>query len=522
MEKLYNNIILEDNFMALPNDGNPDDSTVPYLKNPPDVIDVTVGRQLFVDRFLVEETDLETEYHQPKKFEGNPVLKAEKPWEMISAPGAAPLSGGVWYDEQDKIYKMWYHAGWYGTLSYATSTDGIHWDRPDVGVVPGTNKIFDFQGYDFDNDHLNDVNYLCADTTTVWIDNDGPKDERYKLLLRCPGGEWNALGGAGCVVAVSHDGIHFRDFRLTSKTGDKSTMFYNPFRKKWVYSIRAGWGKSRMRRYRECDNYLDGAAWKDEEAPLWLTIDEWDREHPYINFKPQLYNVDAVGYESLMLGFFQIMYGPENDVTNRYGVPKITDLQFMYSRDGYHFSRPCRKSAIPSSMGEGTWDRGYIQSTGGAVIIHGDELWIYYAGFAGDPAFASTAADKDPHIIPGPYHNAATGLAKMRRDGFVSLNGKGSLLTRKLVFHGKETLHINADGFVQAELLDADGTVLAVSNPFCGDSTNQKLEFENFSVTSLNNKPIRIRFHVEGKLYAFGFADANGEFGGARAAGVAE
>jgi hypothetical protein len=31
---------------------------------------------------------------------------------------------------------------------------------------------------------------------------------------------------------------------------------------------------------------------------------------------------------------------------------------------------------------------------------------------------------------------------------------------------------------------------------------------------------IRIRFTVDGKLYSFGFADENGDFGGAHAAGI--
>ena len=80
MEKLYNNIILQDDFAAQPNDAQ----AVPYLQNPPKVIDVTVGRQLFVDDFLIESTDLAPVYHKAKKYEGNPVLKAETPWRLHS------------------------------------------------------------------------------------------------------------------------------------------------------------------------------------------------------------------------------------------------------------------------------------------------------------------------------------------------------------------------------------------------------------------------------------------------------
>lgn len=41
MEKLYNNVIFNDKF------GISDPQDVPYLKEPPEVIDVTVGRQLY-------------------------------------------------------------------------------------------------------------------------------------------------------------------------------------------------------------------------------------------------------------------------------------------------------------------------------------------------------------------------------------------------------------------------------------------------------------------------------------------
>lgn len=49
MEKLYNNIVLNDDFLNKPSDAE----NVPYLKNPPKVIDVSVGRQLFIDDFFV-------------------------------------------------------------------------------------------------------------------------------------------------------------------------------------------------------------------------------------------------------------------------------------------------------------------------------------------------------------------------------------------------------------------------------------------------------------------------------------
>ncbi len=57
---------------------------VPWLAQPPAVIPITIGRQLFVDDFLIEKTDLQRTFHQAEKYAGNPVFKAETPHELAS------------------------------------------------------------------------------------------------------------------------------------------------------------------------------------------------------------------------------------------------------------------------------------------------------------------------------------------------------------------------------------------------------------------------------------------------------
>ena len=466
MEKLYNNILLPDNFCEKVSDPN----DIYYLKDPPVVIDVTTGRQLFVDDFLIEKTDLVLEYHKAVKYSGNPILKAEKPWETSRSPAACPKSGGVWFDEKARLFKMWYEFGWKQHIAYATSEDGIHWNRPNLGIVPGINIILPYEGYE-ETKLRGGLHYLRPDSTTVFIDPHVSDEERYKLFLRNPGSD-----AYPAIVGVSGDGIHFEKLQFTPELFDRTTIFYNPFRKKWVYSLRDYWNNgARMRSYRECDNFLKGATWSEQDVHQWMACDSLDKPNPYIGYTPQLYNVDAVGYESIMLGLFQITYGPENDVCETHGVPKITELQPMYSRDGYHFSRPYRDGFIPASLVKGTWDRGYIQSVGGVTIIHRDELWFYYIGFPGDESPAG-----EPAFTNGIYRNSGTGIAKLRRDGFVSLNGDGTVLTRPVTFLGKESMHINAEGAVRAELLDAAGRKIAVSRLFEGNSTNSMLSFADF------------------------------------------
>ena len=66
---------------------------------------------------------------------------------MPRRPVAAPFSGGVWFDPEDQLFKTWYMAGWMKSLAYATSTDGIHWERPALDVVEGTNATLEDMGH---------------------------------------------------------------------------------------------------------------------------------------------------------------------------------------------------------------------------------------------------------------------------------------------------------------------------------------------------------------------------------------
>ena len=76
--------------------------------------------------------------------------------------------------------------------------------------------------------------------------------------------------------------------------------------------------------------------------------------------------------------------------------------------------------------------------------------------------------------------------------------------------------------YTKCVILDENGNLIAASKEFDGDSTNYTLEFPDFDIATLNGKIIRIKFTVDGKLFAFGFADENGDYGGAHGAGIAD
>jgi hypothetical protein len=475
-----------------------DPMPVPYLCNPPQTIPIDVGRQLFIDDFLIESTNLKREFHKPKKYIGNPVLKPDTQLEKGNdgLPVACPKDGGVWWDPVHNVFKMWYEAGWIGSMAYATSVDGINWERPNLDITIGTNQLL--PGY-------------RPDSTTVFLDHETKNPaERFKMFLRGP----NFLGRFEGFSMVSPDGIHWSEPVPTGYCGDRSTMFYNPFRKKWVYSIRSGGplksGHGRARYYHEHTDFLAGARWNNEEPVFWTGADRLDPPDPIIGEKAQLYNLSAVAYESLMLGFHQIHLGPPNNECQKEGMPKITELKLSFSRDGFHWYRPDRDAFIPATRQPGDWERGYVQSVGGICTVVGDQLWFYYIGFQGDPNNRHEDGMKS-----GMYANGSTGIAVLRRDGFASMfsnDDGGTLITRPVSFNGKH-LFVNSDcakGELIVEILDASNSVIHMFSkdnciPVTTNSTIQPVRWKGIKdLSSLVGKKIRLRFYLKnGHLYSF-------------------
>ena len=529
METLYNGIRLE---------SDPQERTelvdeglwpqpVPYLKNPPSVICVDVGRQLFVDDFLVADTTMVRTWHKPRKDRRNPLLKPETLLERGLArsgrqagPMAAPFSGGVWYDGLDGLFKCWYCAGWQDSLAYAYSTNGLDWVRPELKVLPGSNRVVQPPA-------APDGSLSRRDSTSVILDPDAKDGMRYKLLM------WSRPQCHGDLF-VSPDGVNWSAPVPMGFTGDRTTMFYNPFRKVWSFSLRHHL-HGRSRRYAESRDFLAGAPLYG--AVVWLRADNHDMPGDCFfyadpsrkgeSFVPQLYNFDAVAYESLMLGAYTIMQGPENDVCNAADLPKMTELHLGFSRDGFHFSRPADRSPfIGGSRKAGTWDMAYVHSCSSLCLVMGDELWFYYTAFAGK------GKENAKTKYSGVYSHASMGLARLRRDGFASMDAVGredaSLLTRPISFSRGDRLFVNvnsAGGELRAEVILEDGTpapgfgagdCVAISQ----NATCAEVRWRGGSLAPFRGRRVQLRFiGRETELYAFWFSDAGGHSRGYLAGG---
>lgn len=282
-ELLYNGIRLPDGWPPRRDSLPYAPMRTPWLESLPEVIPIDTGRQLFVDDFLIAESNLRRVFHRAEYHPASPLIKPDRPWEMQTPdPVAMPYSDGAWFDPRDGLFKLWYMAGYWGALAYAQSQDGIHWEKPALDVKPGTNIVLD----------------IPRGSTTVWLDHRASHPDRRFLLFR-------QIGGPPPTFALheSPDGIHWSGaMALSGVSKDRSTFFYNPFRKVWVFSLKDDNREGRMRLYWESPVAADGFGWSKRQTPVWVGADPLDIPRADLRVPAQLYNLDAVAYESLLLG----------------------------------------------------------------------------------------------------------------------------------------------------------------------------------------------------------------------------
>jgi len=475
-------------------------------------VNIDCGRQLFVDDALIESTSgIVRHWNAP--------VKCDVPFVWPGA-GAAPKTtdgsaskdepvnltcatdGGLWWDPVRRKFRLWYQADWLGDICYAESADGISWEYPDLGVAPGTNRIFE---HDVLDSWCVLPNYAAENPYADW-----------KLFISQPGNPSKDL------LWESHDGIHFKSRGVAGLSGDRSTMYYDPFRAVWVFSLRDGRkGVGRCRRYFASRDFGgDKCHWRWAQLPKGQTVDEFGQYQVPEEWlvatngvRRSLYSFNAVGYESLMLGVMEILYNTpgDNGDCEKVGLPKQTGLHFCFSRDGKTFEPRKDADIAPAGWGSGKWDTGYLSAIGGICVIKDERLWFYYSGLRGDGLRLKRGREWRRN---GMYSNGSIGAATLRRDGFAGMvaDGNGELLTSRLSFTGKH-LFVNAEcrfGSIAAEIVDSDGRpIKGFAHEDCEtiartDSTKAELRFKGGDLSALAGKEVCVRFFIHcGTLYSF-------------------
>ena len=439
--------------------------------------DLTGPWELFVDDHLVaSKTGVTRTYHPFKKHPGNPIMIADQPWEHNVIAAMTVLQG-----ENGSGYRMWYYC-WTkrgdpdrSHWLYATSQDGIRWEKPKLGLEP------------WKMNGSKDNNMVAAGGSVMHTPNDPDPARRYK-----------AISSGKYLFSSSPDGIHWEPLskKQAFSAGDTGHVMWDPLTSKYRGYAKVGGDAVGLRRravgYSESTGYESWPAMRLIMAPddfddRWIKPGSIQRTH--------FYNCPVIAYQNMYLGFLMI-YRAEDDEGYFHG-PIFVEL--VTSRDGIHWLREegDRPPILPCGPAP-SWDHGMVFA--GSLLMAGDEMRLYYSGYDGYHDYL-------------PFHSAV-GLATLRKDGFASLDGgdnPGEVTTKRLKgLKGKLRLNCEAAaGLLQVEVLDANGKVLPGyrrmdSNEPRGDGVNQVITWAEHDELPAGDDPLQLRFFLKNvSLYSF-------------------
>lgn len=153
-------------------------------------INISSDRQLFLDDSLVDlarTREITRTMNPPQNI--HRVLKPDRPWEalgfifyasVVDDGGTAKLFHGSYDAEKGKHFSL------------ATSRDGLHWQRPRIGLK------------DFHGSKENNILPIGAVEAGAFLDPNAPAEKRYRLLFTK---HWPDPTRAGVYLASSADGI---------------------------------------------------------------------------------------------------------------------------------------------------------------------------------------------------------------------------------------------------------------------------------------------------------------------------
>lgn len=446
-------------------------------------------KQIFADdRMINVLRGLHRKAHAADKLE-KPVLEADMPWEQGEIVDGKRdrrvyIYGTVLKDQESGNFRMWYNR--IRNSYYATSPDGVNWERPAVNPAEKNNLInlFEFHSPSFIYDQ--------------W---EKDPSRRYKAV-----GSGN---GVGYMAAYSADALNWKLYPQNPilESSDTITLAQDPVTHEYLAFHKTYKYPGIKHRQVFLSVSSDMQNWSPPE-PVMVT-DETD--HLEARRLPggthsEFYNMSAFHYAGQWLGL----------VTHfrRTGEPKVKkgsgwaqsnadgpiDIQLVHSRDGRSWHRCSDRSPV-IPLGPYPYDSGSILGLCNAPVIHNDQMWMYYT------AMTTTHGGYLPDKV------MSIARASWRIDGMVSLRAEkeeGFVETVLLKPEGRQLI-VNADagnGVLLSELTDEKGQPLegyAKQDciPVQADSVRQPVRWRNKN-TLPENEAIRIRFYLKsGDLFSY-------------------
>jgi hypothetical protein len=311
----------------------------------------------------------------PRKYRGNPVMDRETPWEGDNTYEWPT----VLYDEEDGLFKVWYECVYARThrlngrtvVAYATSADGLHWDRPTLNHIA-------FKGSKKNNIVLRGQ-YRKVRGKCVNVCKRGPGD--FHLFY------WDAVTpttGRGVIHYTSPDGIHWTmdkaspviqtpiDRTQTGGNDDVLRVSWDPAKKRFLLAMRTmplenldkpglqktvpgGFSQRRI----SMATSTDGRKWSKLKTVLTPRM----IDPPEIQF----YALSPFRFEDTYLGWLQI-FKPEGG---------HIDIELAWSPDGMKWERVVPGETYLPNGTPPAHDSGLIHPVTEPILV-GDQLYLYY------------------------------------------------------------------------------------------------------------------------------------------------
>jgi len=474
-------------------------------------------RELFVDDALIASLQGATQrLHRPRPREV--VITHDVPWEGTSSGYHSVFQDGDRYRMYYRGFHLDVSSGKIKTTHpqftcYAESSDGLKWERPELGIV-------EFQGSKKNNIILTGAathNFSpCKDTR-----KDCPADSQYKGL----GG---GASTGGLLAYHSADGVHWskmqeepvitkgafdsQNLAFWDETLGKYRAYYRIFSK--GVTTKEVWKPAGVRAIRTAvsDDFIH---W-EQEADLTYFDSPAEQLYtnqvaPYIRAPHILIGMPTRYVDRGWSAAAKALPDLKNrelraGINQRYGTA-ITEGVLMASRDGVQFKRWNEAFMRPGVSRPGSWQYGqqyianHVVQTKSDLPGAPDELSLY--------------------STEGYWHGTGGKLRRytLRLDGFVSITAPrsgGVLQTKPLIFQGgKLSLNMatSAAGSIQVEIQDLAGKPIAgFTKDDCpehfGDTVDYTMTWKHSDgdVSSLTGKPVRLAFHLnDADLYSFQF-----------------
>ena len=456
-------------------------------------------RHLVLDTRVIDRTEqARLRVAEATRSAANPLFGEDRPWEMRFDN----LYPNVLWDAEQELYQCWYspfctdHRShgmtlerrqttlYHGppdremALCYATSRDGMAWEKPELGLV------------DYEGSRANNIVLHGPHGAGVL------KDARETDLSRCYK-MFTSLGEQELAVAFSADGIRWSRF-LPCPAVNPYQVDGTHYNALWVEERGEYVGFTRLRDPRTTGAAaVDGirGAWPPRQVGRTASTD-------FLNWSPATAVLEGTD-ENL-----QIYSMPVFRHGNLYlGLPAIHDqhtdrvrTELAWSPDTVTWHRVCRGSPLIANGGlVGSYDWGCAYAAACPVIL-ADEIRLYY----GASNFQHTSW-RDGYLC----------LATLRPDGFayyeqVSGDRPATVVTAPLAWSGVP-LRVTADlapiGSLGISVLEPATSRVLAHGQVTDTITDGTVPWRDAPPDALSGRTVRLRFTLNGaRLYSFSFA----------------